>query len=34
MSVLETFKKLKADGQKIVVVTSYEYWSAKILNDT
>ena len=34
MSVLESFKKLKADGQKIVVVTSYEYWSAKILNDT
>ena len=34
MSVLENFKKLKAEGTKIVVVTSHEYWSAKILNDT
>ena len=34
MSVLEDFKKLKAEGTKIVVVTSHEYWSAKILNDT
>ena len=34
MSVLESFKQLKAEGKKIVVVTSYEYWSAKILNDT
>ena len=34
MSVLESFKQLKADGKKIVVVTSYEYWSAKILNET
>ena len=34
MSVLENFKKLKAEGKKIVVVTSHEYWSAKILNDT
>ena len=34
MSVLESFKKLKADGKKIIVVTSYEYWSAKILNET
>ena len=34
MSVLENFKKLKADGTKIVVVTSYDYWSAKILNET
>ena len=34
MSVLKNFKKLKAEGKKIVVVTSYDYWSAKILNDT
>jgi 3-methyl-2-oxobutanoate hydroxymethyltransferase len=34
MSVLESFKQLKAEGTKIVVVTSHEYWSAKILNDT
>ena len=34
MSVLENFKKLKAEGKKIVVVTSHEYWSAKILNET
>ena len=34
MSVLESFKQLKVEGKKIVVVTSYEYWSAKILNDT
>lgn len=34
MSVLENFKKLKAEGKKIVVVTSYDYWSAKILNGT
>jgi len=34
MSVLENFKKLKAEGKKIVVVTSYDYWSAKILNET
>ena len=34
MSVLKNFKKLKADGKKIVVVTSYDYWSAKILNET
>ena len=34
MSVLENFKNLKAEGKKIVVVTSYEYWSAKILNET
>jgi len=34
MSVLKNFKKLKAEGKKIVVVTSYDYWSAKILNET
>ena len=34
MSVLESFKQLKAEGTKIVVVTSHEYWSAKILNGT
>lgn len=34
MSVLKNFKKLKKDGKKIVVVTSYDYWSAKILNET
>jgi 3-methyl-2-oxobutanoate hydroxymethyltransferase len=34
MTVLENFKKLKAEGNKIVVVTSYDYWSAKILNGT
>ncbi len=34
MSILDNFKKLKADGAKIVIVTSYDYWSAKILNET
>ena len=34
MSVLEDFKQLKAEGKKIVVVTSYDYWSSKILNET
>jgi len=34
MSVLKNFKKLKSDGKKIVIVTSYDYWSAKILSDT
>ncbi|MBP9151863.1 MAG: 3-methyl-2-oxobutanoate hydroxymethyltransferase [Flavobacteriales bacterium] len=34
MSVLNNFKKLKAEGKKLVVVTSYDYWSAKILNET
>jgi 3-methyl-2-oxobutanoate hydroxymethyltransferase len=34
MSILENFKQLKADKTKIVVVTSYDYWSAKILNET
>ncbi len=34
MSVLESFKQLKAEGTKIVVVTSYDYWSSKILNET
>jgi 3-methyl-2-oxobutanoate hydroxymethyltransferase len=34
MSVLNNFKKLKREGKKLVVVTSYDYWSAKILNET
>ena len=34
MSVLENFKQLKAEGKKIIVVTSYDYWSAKILSET
>lgn len=34
MSILKSFKKLKAEKKKIVVVTSYDYWSAKILSET
>ncbi len=34
MSVLENFKKIKREGKKLVVVTSYDYWSARILSET
>lgn len=34
MNLTEKFIKLKADGKKWTVVTSYDYWSANILNNT
>ncbi len=34
MSIVKNFKKLKTDGHKITVVTSYDYWSARILSET
>ena len=34
MSLLQNFKNLKKDGKKLVVVTSYDYWSSRILSDT
>jgi len=34
MNLTEKFVKLKADGKKWTVVTSYDYWSASILNNT
>ena len=34
MSILQQFKKIKREGKKLVVVTSYDYWSAKVLNTT
>ena len=34
MSILKSFIKFKTDRKKIVIVTAYDYWSAKILRDT
>lgn len=34
MNLTEKFIKLKAGGKKWTVVTSYDYWSANILNNT
>lgn len=34
MDLVRTFKQLKKEGKKITVVTSYDYWSAKIVNQT
>jgi 3-methyl-2-oxobutanoate hydroxymethyltransferase len=34
MTLINSFKALKAEKKKIVIVTSYDYWSAKILNET
>lgn len=34
MDLVKTFKQLKREGKKITVVTSYDYWSAKIVNNT
>ncbi len=34
MNLTEKFKQLKTDGKKWTVVTSYDYWSANILNKT
>jgi len=34
VDLIKTFKQLKKEGKKITVVTSYDYWSAKILNET
>lgn len=34
MSIKANFKKMKREGQKLTVVTSYDYWSARILSDT
>jgi len=34
MNLTDKFKKLKAGGKKWTVVTSYDYWSASILNHT
>jgi 3-methyl-2-oxobutanoate hydroxymethyltransferase len=34
MSLLKAFKQLKLDKKKITVVTSYDNWSAKIINET
>ncbi len=34
MSVLSNFKKIKREGKKLVVVTAYDYWTARLLRDT
>jgi len=34
MNLTEKFRQLKANGKKWTVVTSYDYWSATILNKT
>lgn len=34
MSLKKAFRKKKAEGKKLTVVTCYDYWSARILNST
>lgn len=34
MSLKQNFINLKKEGKKLVIVTSYDYWSSKILSDT
>lgn len=34
MSLLKTFRQLKKDKKKITVVTAYDHWSAKIIDQT
>ncbi|BDD06003.1 3-methyl-2-oxobutanoate hydroxymethyltransferase [Aureibacter tunicatorum] len=34
MSLIRNFRKLKSQGKKLVVVTSYDYWSARIISMT
>lgn len=34
MTIVREFRRLKADGKKVTVVTSYDYWSARLLQQT
>lgn len=34
MYLVNQFKKIKAEGKKITIVTAYDYWSAKLVSET